>query len=91
MRQFRDGLDVWTPPHRRVAPDMLSPRARTHNYLNLIVADQSVKAHDPEAWAELLDANGNLCEGIGSISLLFATASSLPQASATFFPASAVR
>lgn len=65
-RQFRDGLDVWTPAQRRIAPDMLSPRAKTHNYLNMIVAEQSVKAHDPEGWAVLLDANGNLAEGIGS-------------------------
>jgi len=65
-RQFRDGLDVWTPPQRRTAPEMLSPRAKTHNYLNMIVAEQSVKAHDPEGWAVLLDTNGNLAEGLGS-------------------------
>jgi len=65
-RQFRDGLDVWTPPQRRTAPDMLSPRAKTHNYLNMIVAEQSVKAHDPDGWAILLDTNGNLAEGLGS-------------------------
>jgi branched-chain amino acid aminotransferase len=65
-RQFRDGLDVWTPAHRRIAPDMLSPRAKTHNYLNMIVAEQSVKSHDPEGWAVLLDINGNLAEGMGS-------------------------
>jgi branched-chain amino acid aminotransferase len=64
-RQFRDGLDVWTPAQRRIAPDMLSPRAKTHNYLNMIVAEQSVKAHDPDGWAMLLDVNGNLAEGIG--------------------------
>ena len=65
-RQFRDGLDVWTPAQRRIAPDMLSPRAKTHNYLNMIVAEQSVKAHDPDGWAVLLDVNGNLAEGMGS-------------------------
>ena len=65
-RQFRDGLDVWTPPQRRIAPEMLSPRAKTHNYLNMIVAEQSVKAHDPDGWAILLDTNGNLAEGLGS-------------------------
>jgi len=64
-RQFRDGLDVWTPAQRRIAPDMLSPRAKTHNYLNMIVAEQTVKAHDPEGWAVLLDINGNLAEGMG--------------------------
>ena len=45
---------------------MLSPRAKTHNYLNMIVAEQSVKAHDPDGWAVLLDVNGNLAEGMGS-------------------------
>jgi branched-chain amino acid aminotransferase len=65
-RQFRDGLDVWTPAERRIAPDMLSPRAKTHNYLNMIVAELSVRAHDPEGWAVLLDVNGNLAEGMGS-------------------------
>ena len=47
-------------------PDSLTPRAKTHNYLNLIVADQEVQSVDPEAWAVLLDVNGNLCEGLGS-------------------------
>ena len=65
-RQIREGLDVWTPAQRRIAPDMLSPRAKSHNYLNMIVAEQSVKAHDPDGWAILLDVNGNLAEGMGS-------------------------
>ena len=54
------------PSHRRVPPDSLTPRAKTHNYLNLIVANQEVQSIDPEAWAVLLDVNGNLCEGMGS-------------------------
>jgi branched-chain amino acid aminotransferase len=45
---------------------MLSPRAKTHNYLNLILADKEVKAAQPQAWSVLLDENGNLCEGVGS-------------------------
>jgi branched-chain amino acid aminotransferase len=32
----------------------------------MIVAEQSVKAHDPDGWAVLLDAGGNLAEGMGS-------------------------
>ena len=43
-RLFRDGIDIVVPPTRRVAPDMLSPRAKTHNYLNLITADLEAKA-----------------------------------------------
>lgn len=65
-RHFRDGADVVVPPVRRTAPDMLSPRAKTHNYLNMIVAEQPVKSANPNAWAVLLDVNGNLAEGLGS-------------------------
>ena len=65
-RQFRDGIDVVVPSIRRIPPPMLSPRAKTHNYLNLILADKEVKSHSPEAWAVMLDEHGNLCEGIGS-------------------------
>lgn len=63
---FRDGIKVVTPSQRRIAPEMLTPRAKTHNYLNLIVASQEVEALDPEAWAVLLDVHGNLAEGLGS-------------------------
>ena len=65
-RLFRDGIDIVVPPIRRVSPDALSPRAKTHNYLNLITADLHAKAQDSEAWSVLLDANGHLSEGIGS-------------------------
>ena len=63
---FKAGIKIMVPSHRRVPPDSLSPRAKTHNYLNLIVANHEVQSIDPEAWAVLLDANGNLCEGLGS-------------------------
>jgi branched-chain amino acid aminotransferase len=65
-RLFRDGIDIIVPPIRRVPPDALSPRAKTHNYLNLIIADMEAKAQDEEAWSVLLDVNGHLAEGIGS-------------------------
>ena len=63
---FRDGIDVVVPATRRTAPDMVSPRAKTHNYLNLIMADLEVSAQDAEAFALLLDHNGNIAEGRGS-------------------------
>jgi branched-chain amino acid aminotransferase len=65
-RLFRDGIDVVVPSIRRVPPSMQSPRAKTHNYLNLILADKEVKATQPDAWSVLLDEHGNLCEGTGS-------------------------
>jgi len=63
---YRDGIKVITPSVRRAPPEVMSPRAKTHNYLNMIVAEQEVKAIDPMAWAVLLDVNGNLAEGIGA-------------------------
>jgi len=65
-RCFRDGIDVVTPSLRRTPPDALSPRAKMHQYLNLVLADREVKAQNPEAWAVLLDTSGNLAEGLGS-------------------------
>jgi branched-chain amino acid aminotransferase len=65
-RLYRDGIDVVVPSVRRVPPQSVSPRAKSHNYLNLILGDLEAKAMNREAWAILLDINGNLAEGIGS-------------------------
>ena len=63
---FRDGIKAYIPATRRTPPDAQSPRAKTHNYLNLLLADQEVKAIDPLGWAILLDHNGAITEGLGS-------------------------
>lgn len=63
---YRDGMPVITPSVRRTPPEAMSPRAKTHNYINLIQADLEARAQDPNAYAVLLDMNGNLCEGNGS-------------------------
>jgi len=63
---YRNGIQVVTPSVRRTPPEALTPRAKTHNYLNLIMGDMEVHAQNPDAWAILLDMNGNLCEGLGS-------------------------
>ncbi|MEX2644502.1 MAG: aminotransferase class IV [Acetobacterales bacterium] len=63
---FRNGMDVIFPSIRRPAPDTVSPRAKTNNYLNLALADLEVKAQNPEAVSVLLDTHGNLAEGRGS-------------------------
>lgn len=65
-KHYRDGIKVIVPSVRRTPPYALSPRTKTHNYLNMVMADLEVHAQDPEAWAVLLDENGNLCEGLGS-------------------------
>ncbi len=65
-RFFRDGLEVITPAVRRAAPDALSPNAKTHNYLNLVVADLQARSYKTDGWPVLLDHRGFLCEGNGS-------------------------
>jgi branched-chain amino acid aminotransferase len=63
---YRDGIQVVTPSVRRTPPEAQTPRAKSHNYLNLVMGDLEVRAQNPLAWAVLLDMNGNLCEGLGS-------------------------
>jgi branched-chain amino acid aminotransferase len=63
---YRDGIQVVTPSVRRTPPEAQTPRAKSHNYLNLVTGDLEVRAQNPVAWAVLLDMNGNLCEGLGS-------------------------
>lgn len=63
---YRDGLNVVFPAVRRAQPDSMSPNVKTHNYLNMIMANLEVQSHSPGAWAILLDARGFLCEGLGS-------------------------
>src|SRR5262249_5913100 len=63
---FKTGIHVVVPSHRRAQPDSQTPRAKTHNYLNLNVANQEVQSIDAEAWAVLVYFNGNLSEGMGS-------------------------
>src|SRR5437867_4442421 len=63
---YRDGIRVITPSVRRTPPQSLSPRVKTHNYLNMVAANLEVRSQDPDAWAILLDTAGNLAEGLGS-------------------------
>ena len=65
-RYYRDGLPVIVPSVRRTPPESQSPRAKVHNYVNLVQAELEVKSQNPDAWPILLDTNGNLAEGPGS-------------------------
>jgi branched-chain amino acid aminotransferase len=65
-RYYRDGMPVVVPSVRRTPPEVHSPRAKVHNYINLIQAEMEVKAQNPDGWPILLDVNGNLAEGPGS-------------------------
>ena len=63
---YKDGLQLVTPSVRRTPPVSQSPRAKVHNYINIIQADLEVKSQNPNASALMLDINGNLCEGMGA-------------------------
>ena len=63
---YRDGIRVTTPSVPRTPPRFMSPRAKTHNYLNMVLGDLEAQGTDPGSWAVLLDENGNLTEGKGS-------------------------
>ncbi len=52
---FRDGIEVVVPSTRRTPPESLNPAAKTHNYLNLIVAGLETQKSAPDAWPILLD------------------------------------
>jgi branched-chain amino acid aminotransferase len=63
---YRDGMEIWFPSVQRIPPECLSPNVKSHNYLNMIIADLEVRSHSPKAWALLLDTRGFLAEGMGS-------------------------
>ncbi|MEJ6713877.1 MAG: aminotransferase class IV [Rhodobacterales bacterium] len=63
---FRDGIKAVVPGRRRVAPEALSPNAKTNNYMNMIIAQREVAAVSPGSWALMLDPNGDMAEGPGS-------------------------
>lgn len=63
---FRDGIPAVIPARRRVAPEAVSPNAKTNNYLNMVLAQKEVSAISPGAWALMLDPRGNIAEGPGA-------------------------
>ena len=44
---YRDGISVITPSIPRIPPRFMSPRAKTHNYLNLVLGDLEAQANRP--------------------------------------------
>ena len=47
---YRDGARIITPSVPRVPPRFMSPRAKTHNYLNLVLGDLEAQGTDPGSW-----------------------------------------
>ncbi len=62
---YRDGIEVTVSGVRRTPPWAISPRVKTHNYMNFVLAGLGARSR-PGAWPILLDEHGNLTEGASS-------------------------
>lgn len=65
-KYYREGAHVVVPSIRRTPPECVSPRAKVSNKMNHFQAELEVKALDPDAFALMLDVDGNIAESTGS-------------------------
>jgi len=65
-RYYHDGAHVVVAATRRTPPDAVSPRAKVSNKMNHFQAEFEAKAVDPDAFALMLDVDGNIAESSGS-------------------------
>lgn len=63
---YRAGAPVIVPATRRTPPECVSPRAKVSNKMNHFQAEFEAKAADPDAFALMLDLDGNIAESSGS-------------------------
>jgi branched-chain amino acid aminotransferase len=61
-RFHKFGLSMITPGIRHTPPQCVEPRVKTVSRLNLVLAEQEAQQADPDAWALLLDPEGNITE-----------------------------
>ena len=65
-KYYRAGAHVVVPSIRRTPPECVSPRAKVSNKMNHFQAELEVRALDPEAFALMLDVDGNIAESTGA-------------------------
>lgn len=65
-RYYRAGASVIVAATRRTPPESVSPRAKVSNKMNHFQAEFEAKATDPDAFALMLDTDGNIAESSGS-------------------------
>ncbi len=59
---YRTGVPLVTPSLRHTPPQSVEPRAKTVSRMNLVLAELEAQQADPEAYALLLDLQGNITE-----------------------------
>ena len=65
-KHYVTGAPGITPSTRRTPPQSVSPKAKISNKMNHFVAEMEAKAHNPEAYAIMLDLEGNIAESSGA-------------------------
>jgi branched-chain amino acid aminotransferase len=71
-RFYVTGAPAVIPATRRTPPQSVSPKAKISNKMNHFVAELEAKASNPDAYAIMLDLEGNITEGSGSNFLFIA-------------------
>jgi branched-chain amino acid aminotransferase len=61
-RYYKIGVSLITPGIRHTPPQCVEPRVKTVSRLNLVLAELEAQQADPEAYALLLDLEGNITE-----------------------------
>ena len=88
---FREGIRVVVPSHRRVPPDSLTPRAKTHNYLNLSSPTRRCSRSTPRPGRCCSTSTATSARAWARTSSRCATARSSPRGRSSCCPASAAR
>lgn len=65
-RFYVTGAPAVIPSTRRTPPQSVSPKAKISNKMNHFVAELEAKASNSDAYAIMLDLDGNITEGSGS-------------------------
>ena len=65
-RSYIRGAPGVAPPTRRTPPQCLSPQAKASNKVNHTLAELEARAFNPDAYAIMLDLDGNIAEGSGA-------------------------
>lgn len=60
---YTEGVDLLTTSIRRVPAVAVSPKPKTHDRLNNVLADIEARRRDPKARSLMLDTDGRVCEG----------------------------
>jgi branched-chain amino acid aminotransferase len=61
-RPMKQGVHLLTPSIRQVPPQCWDANMKCRSRMHYYLAEQEVHARDPDAWALLLDLNGNVTE-----------------------------